>query len=135
MSLHCPALMAAVTAYIFLSRALKASLDSIERAYRALEQTHRVTRSHTAYYDLALLHAQFTIDSRTQHQGADNTRLVALATYILHNYRSPSVYDETQSFIELLSPSEVNQFISILANPLKSVSSLSRQMTSSLHLS
>ncbi|KAJ1327741.1 N-terminal acetyltransferase B complex non-catalytic subunit [Microdochium nivale] len=114
--------------------ALKASLDSIERAYRALEQTHRVTRSHTAYYDLALLHAQFTIDSRTQHQGADNTRLVALATYILHNYRSPSVYDETQSFIELLSPSEVNQFISILANPLKSDDTFKRLVIIAIRL-
>ncbi|KXJ91346.1 N-acetyltransferase B complex non catalytic subunit-domain-containing protein [Microdochium bolleyi] len=114
--------------------ALKASLDAIERAYHALEQAHRLTRSHTAYYDLAILHSRFTIDSQVQQQGADDTRLAALAAYVLNNYRSPSVYDETQSFIELLSPLEVRQLISILATPLESDDTFKTLATTAIRL-
>ncbi|KAH7027550.1 N-acetyltransferase B complex non catalytic subunit-domain-containing protein [Microdochium trichocladiopsis] len=114
--------------------ALKESLDAIESAHDALGVSKRLTRSHSAYCDLAVLHYNFAVEPQEQQQGSENTRLLALATYVINNYRSPSVYDETQAFIEMLSPAEAKQFRTILATNLEQDDVFKRFVTTALRL-
>lgn len=97
------------------------SLGAIRSAHEALTASKRLTRSHSAYRDLAVLHHIFAGAPQEQHKNSDETRLFALATYVVNNYRSPSVYDETQSFIDMLYPAEVKTFLAVSGTPLESV--------------
>jgi len=114
--------------------ALKMSLGTIKSAHEALTASKRLTRSHSAYCDLAVLHYNFAGALQEQHKNSDETRLFALATYVNNNYRSPSVYDETQSFIDMLCPAETKTFLTILRTPLESDNAFKRFVMAAISL-